>query len=99
MFEDNADGHTPTPLFRLVFASVRAARDFVDAMREAMKSPRLRRHTPPGPLVIYGLAERPDTEEKDKATLFVTGGILRASEMLGLSVPAPTLIQEGANAL
>jgi hypothetical protein len=86
-------GHTPTPLYRLAFPNESEAREFVDVIRQAMKSRRLRRHTPPGPLVVYA------GEATDNAVLFVTGGILRGAEMLGLAVPVPVLIPEGASAL
>jgi hypothetical protein len=86
-------GHTPTPLYQLNFPDEGETREFVEIIRQAMKSRRLRRLTPPGPLVVYA------PPVADETMLFVTGGILRGAEILGVVFPAPVLIPEGASTL
>ena len=90
-----ASGHTEEPLYTIVFRSANEADQFVHAIREAMSVETLHRHTPPGPLVIYG----PRAAIAGQTTLFVTAGILRAAELLRVSTPVRGSELSGADAL
>lgn len=74
-------GHTEEPLYSAFFSRGDQAAQFVRTIREAIRFEAVHRHTPPGPLVIYGPRQLPATDE---VTLFVTSGILRAAELMQL---------------
>lgn len=89
-------GHTAEPLHALIFPTAAEATQFVDAIRGALSSAAIHRRTPPGPLVIYGT--KPAAGE-DHDTLFVTVGILRVAEIVGLPAPRQGPKLNGASAL
>lgn len=89
-------GHTAEPLYPLIFSAAAEANQFVDVIRAAISSRAIHRHTPPGPLVIYGIDTFPEDGLK---TLFVTVGILRVAEMIGLSLPQRETKLDGAGSL
>lgn len=71
--------HIEEPLYTIFFSTAAHGSGFVEAIRDAMRLDRVHRHTPPGPLVIYGPPKMPCAGE---VILFVTAGILRAAELL-----------------
>ena len=89
-------GHTAEPLYQLVFPTGAEVQPFIDAIRKAVSSEDIHRRTPPGPLVIYGT----DTfSDSGPAPLFVTAGILRVAEIIGLSSPERGSKLDGAGSL
>jgi hypothetical protein len=89
-------GHTAEPLYPLIFPACAEASQFIDVIRTAISSEAVHRRTPPGPLVIYGI----DTFHDDgPRTLFVTVGILRVAEMIGLPLPQRGTKLDGAGSL
>ena len=89
-------GHTAEPLYTLVFETGAIAIRFIDVIRHGISSDPVHRHTPPGPLVIYG----PENLSDDgPITLYVTVGILRAAEIMRVSVPERGPELDGAASL
>ena len=89
-------GHTAEPLYSLIFPTAAEATQFVEAIRGALSSTAIHRNTPPGPLVIYGAKT---AAGGDHDTLFVTVGILRVAEIVGLAAPRHGPKLNGASAL
>ena len=89
-------GHTEEPLHPLIFPAGAEASQFIDVIRTAISSEAIHRHTPPGPLVIYGFDTFPD---EGPTTVFATVGILRVAEMIGVPLPQRGTKLDGASSL